>query len=292
MNGPDLPALPDCWDPGQPAASMERLTALLPHAERGGDPDYLLSLGALRVRGLLLRHDMAEAATLLDEVEAALTPQTPMARLAILLERARFDCLRNEASGTLLAEQTWKQALRLRRDDLAIDAACLLANGPNEAARQRWLPQAVTLAERSASEGARRWLPIVWNQLAWLRFEQQKFDEALGLQQQCAAWHQQHNAPTKAALAQWNQGRILREQGKIEEAWSAQLTLKTEMEEAGLPADGYLFEELGELALLRQDPEIGAEEFFARAWFLLSRDEWLKTQAPERIERLKRLAKL
>ena len=62
------------------------------------------------------------------------------------------------------------------------------------------------------------------------------------------------------------------------------------MAAAGAPEDGYLFEELGENALVLEDT--AAAEYFARAWFLLSQDEWFKANEAERLARLKRLAKL
>ncbi len=62
------------------------------------------------------------------------------------------------------------------------------------------------------------------------------------------------------------------------------------MAEAGEPEDGYLFEELGENALVLDDPL--AAEYFSRAWFLLSQDRWFSANEGERLARLKRLAKL
>ena len=78
---------------------------------------------------------------------------------------------------------------------------------------------------------------------------------------------------------------------KRQQALQAELTqLKADMSEAGAAEDGDLFEELGENALALDDP--AAAEYFARAWFLLSRDSWSKSHEAERLARLKRLAKL
>ena len=66
--------------------------------------------------------------------------------------------------------------------------------------------------------------------------------------------------------------------------------LRDDMAAAGTPEDGYVFEELGENALVLNDP--AAPEFFARAWFLLSQDGWFTANEAERLARLKQLAKL
>jgi hypothetical protein len=52
--------------------------------------------------------------------------------------------------------------------------------------------------------------------------------------------------------------------------------------------DGYVQEELGE-CLLSLGREAEAKAHFAAAYGNLSRDEWLKRDEPDRLERLRRL---
>lgn len=117
-----------------------------------------------------------------------------------------------------------------------------------------------------------------------------RFDEAKIQQQKCLAWHLQHNQPAKAFIARWSLARLTRAQGQHQQAQVELHQLKADMAEAGEPEDGYLFEELGENALVLDDPL--AAEYFSRAWFLLSQDRWFSANEGERLARLKRLAKL
>ncbi|MEW7865602.1 tetratricopeptide repeat protein [Aeromonas diversa] len=288
MNG--IPDFMACWDYAQPAATAERFIALLPQLAECDDPQPLLELKTQLARTHSLRRQFDEAHALLDEVEPALTDATPRARLRYLLERGRsFNSAGRRPEALPCFEQAWQLALKLHEDTLAVDAAHMMAIALPTTEQTRWHQQAIALAERSKEEGARRWLPSLWNNLAWTLFDQGRLDEALTLQHKCLEWHEEHERVKQAFIARWSIGRILREQGKRDEAWASQLALQEAMDEAGQAPDGYLFEELGELALLRQDPEVASEEFFARAWFLLSKEAGL---APERLERLKRLAKL
>jgi hypothetical protein len=74
---------------------------------------------------------------------------------------------------------------------------------------------------------------------------------------------------------------------RIEEALSKQLALKAEFDSIG-ENDGYVDEEIGEcLLLLKRENE--AKPYFAKAYELLSQDEWMMEQEPERVMRLKQL---
>ena len=66
------------------------------------------------------------------------------------------------------------------------------------------------------------------------------------------------------------------------------LALEQEIEEKGVEADGYVYEEIGE-CLLALGREAESKKYFKLAYDLLSKDEWLKAN---QADRLKRLAKL
>ena len=173
---------------------------------------------------------------------------------------------------------------------MAIDAAHMVAISAPLEEQSRWHQLAMELAERSSDEKVRGWLATLYNNQGWTLFELGRFDEAKSLLQKCLDWHLQHHNPAKAFIARWSLARLTRAQGQHEQALAELHQLKADMTEAGEPEDGYLFEELGENALALDDPQ--AAEYFARAWFLLSRDGWLKANERERLARLKRLAKL
>lgn len=287
-NPPDFMAL---WDYQDPAASALRFHALLPEAHAAADLQYELELLTQIARTHSLQRQFAEAHQLLDEIEPRLTDATPRARLRVLLERGRtFNSAGDKASARMLFEQAWQQGLKHKELYLAIDAAHMVAIAAPLEEQSRWHQLAMELAERSQDERVRGWLAPLYNNQGWTLFELGRLEEARQCQQKCLAWHEQHNNPAKAFIARWSLARLSRAQGLYEQAQAELTQLQADMAATGAPEDGYVFEELGENALALDDP--AAAEYFARAWFLLSRDEWFKRQEGERLARLKRLAKL
>lgn len=262
-NPPDFMAL---WDYQDPAASALRFHALLPEARAAADLQYELELLTQIARTHSLQRQFAEAHQLLDEIEPRLT------------------------DARTLFEQAWQQGLKHKELYLAIDAAHMVAIAAPLEEQSRWHQLAMELAERSQDERVRGWLAPLYNNQGWTLFELGRLEEARQCQQKCLAWHEQHHNPAKAFIARWSLARLSRAQGLHEQAQAELKHLQADMAAAGAPEDGYVFEELGENALALDDP--AAAEYFARAWFLLSRDEGVKRQEGERLARLKLLAKL
>ncbi|WP_421167670.1 tetratricopeptide repeat protein [Aeromonas dhakensis] len=287
-NPPDFMAQ---WDYKDPAASALRFHALLPEARAAADLQYELELLTQIARTHSLQRQFAEAHQLLDEIEPRLTEATPRARLRALLERGRtFNSAGDKASARTLFEQAWQLGLKHKELYLAIDAAHMVAIAAPLEEQSRWHQLAMELAERSQDPKVRGWLATLYNNQGWTLFELGRLEEARQCQQKCLAWHEQHNNQTKAFIARWSLARLSRAQEQHEQARAELTQLKDDMAAAGAPEDGYVFEELGENALALDDP--AAAEYFARAWFLLSQDRWLKANEAERLARLKALGKL
>ncbi|MDM5137246.1 tetratricopeptide repeat protein [Aeromonas salmonicida] len=279
------------WNYQDPAASALRFHALLPEARTAANLQLELELLTQIARTYSLQRQFAEAHQLLDEIEPRLTDATPRARLRALLERGRtFNSAGDKATARTLFEQAWQLGLKSKELYLAIDAAHMIAIAAPLDEQSRWHQLAMELAERSQDEKVRGWLASLYNNQGWTLFELGRFDEARVFQQKCLAWHEQHNNTAKAFIARWSLARLTRAQGLHEQALADLKQQQEEMAEAGEPEDGYLFEELGENALVLDDP--AAAEYFSRAWFLLSQDRWFKTNEAERLARLKQLAKL
>ncbi|ARW83398.1 tetratricopeptide repeat protein [Aeromonas salmonicida] len=279
------------WNYQDPAASALRFHALLPEARTAANLQLELELLTQIARTYSLQRQFAEAHQLLDEIEPRLTDATPRARLRALLERGRtFNSAGDKATARPLFEQAWQWGLKSKELYLAIDAAHMIAIAAPLDEQSRWHQLAMELAERSQDEKVRGWLASLYNNQGWTLFELGRFDEARVFQQKCLAWHEQHNNTAKAFIARWSLARLTRAQGQHEQALAELKQLQVEMAEAGEPEDGYLFEELGENALVLDDP--AAAEYFSRAWFLLSQDRWFKANEAERLARLKHLAKL
>ena len=71
----------------------------------------------------------------------------------------------------------------------------------------------------------------------------------------------------------------------------AKLACNTKLSEAAEEPDGFVFEELGECLLALNRPE-EARTSFARAYELLSKDEWFAKEEGERLGRMKRIGGL
>ncbi|WP_043758399.1 tetratricopeptide repeat protein [Aeromonas taiwanensis] len=286
-NPPDFMAL---WDYQDPAASALRFQQLLAEADNQ-DLQYELELLTQIARTHSLRRQFAQAHHLLDEIEPRLTEATPRARLRALLERGRtFNSAGDKASARALFEQAWQHGLKHEERYLAIDAAHMVAIAAPLEEQSHWHQLAMELAERSQDKRVRGWLATLYNNQGWTLFELGRLDEAIVCQQKCLAWHEQHNNRAKAFIARWSLARLCRAKDQHEQAMADLKQLQADMNAARAPEDGYVFEELGENALALDDP--AAPEYFARAWFLLSQDGWLKANEGERLARLKRLAKL
>ena len=286
-NAPDFMAQ---WDYQDPAATALRFQALLPEA-RAADLQYELELLTQIARTHSLQRQFDQAHRLLDEIEPRLTDATPRARLRALLERGRtFNSAGDKARARALFEQAWQQGVKHEERYLAIDAAHMVAIAAPLEEQSRWHQLAMALAERSQDKRVRGWLATLYNNQGWTLFELGHLDEAIVCQQKCLAWHEQHNNQAKAFIARWSLARLSRAQDQPERAMTELTQLRDDMAAAGVPEDGYVFEELGENALALNDPAV--TEYFARAWFLLSQDGWFKANEAERLARLKRLAKL
>ncbi|MNF57470.1 Tetratricopeptide repeat protein [compost metagenome] len=287
-NAPDFMAQ---WDYQDPAATALRFQALLPEARAAADLQYELELLTQIARTHSLQRQFDQAHRLLDEIEPRLTDATPRARLRTLLERGRtFNSAGDKARARALFEQAWQQGVKHEERYLAIDAAHMVAIAAPLEEQSRWHQLAMALAERSSDEKARGWLATLYNNQGWTLFELGRLDEAIVCQQKCLTWHEQHNNQAKAFIARWSLARLSRAQDQPERAMTELTQLRDDMAAAGVPEDGYVFEELGENALALNDPAV--TEYFARAWFLLSQDGWFKANEAERLARLKRLAKL
>lgn len=90
-------------------------------------------------------------------------------------------------------------------------------------------------------------------------------------------------------IARWTVARGLRSLGRLDEAWSMQVALVNEFASINAP-DGYVFEELAEIAMLRNDRET-ARGWADKAYALLRDDPDMHANHADRLARLAELAK-
>jgi tetratricopeptide (TPR) repeat protein len=106
------------------------------------------------------------------------------------------------------------------------------------------------------------------------------FEEALRLRRE-------QGKPGPIRMARWSVAKMHRLLGRRAEALTEQEALLGECERAGQP-DGYVHEELAE-CLLSLGRGKAAQEHFAQAHALLSKDPWFPADEKSRLERMKQL---
>jgi len=286
----DVDELDRLWDFADPAGSERRFRALLPETRtaHGGALLAELLTQIARAQGLQRRFDGADRT--LDDAEATLRPDDTRGRIRILLERGRVaNTAARDDRGAASFREAWMLASATSEDGLAVDAAHMLGIvEPSETARE-WNERAMELARTSSDPTARRWIGSLANNMGWARHEAGDDDGAIALFELSRDSFLEDGRADRARIARWSIARCLRSRGDIESALEEQQSLLAELDALG-ETDGYVFEEIGEclLALGRGED---ARPFFHTAHSELSRNGRLRADEPQRLERLRSLAR-
>jgi tetratricopeptide (TPR) repeat protein len=170
-----------------------------------------------------------------------------------------------------------------------VDAIHMLAIIASSASALALNLQAIQLAESSGQEKARNWLGSLYNNMGWTYHDMGEYESALKIFEKAEAFRRSKGSANEIRVAVWCVARTLRSLNRVEEALSKQLALEAEFKSAG-ETDGYVFEEIGEcLFALKREAE--SRPYFAKAYEVLSLDNWLVEQEPDRVGRLKELGK-
>lgn len=277
------------WDFGDPAASEAAFRSAL---ESEADADRALELRTQVARALGLQQRFDAARTELDAVAEAIgAAGAPRVRVLLDLERGRTARSSGDAAGARGPfERAFELASAAGLDYLAVDAAHMLGIvAPGDEATA-WNRRALAVANASHDPGARGWGAVIANNEGWNRFEAGEHEAALELFERALVLRRERPEQVEPIwIARWCVARAWRELGRVEEALTEQQAIAAQREAAGQPG-GYTFEEIGECLLLL---DRGQESipFFAQAYELLSEDQWLVANEPERLERLERLAR-
>lgn len=284
----DLPEIDTLWDFSQPAETERRMRALLPQAEQSGDPGYYAELLTQIGRAYSLRSQFDEAHAWLDRVKPLLTADRSRAHIRYRLERGRtYNSAGDKSKALSQFEEAWRLARQAEEDFLAVDAAHMIAIVKTGEEALNWNLKALGLAESSDEERAQQWVGSLYNNIGWTYFDMGQHAQALTIFEKALAWRKAHGQPDAIRIARWCIARVLREMGQVAEALARQQALLREHEAAdGRP--GYTYEEIGEclLALGRAEE---ARPYFAQAYEILSQDQWLVANEPERLLRLQTL---
>ena len=287
-NQPDFDTL---WDYNDPEKSEQAFRALLPGAQESDNADYHAQLLTQIARTHSLRRQFDEAHRILDEAEALLSDQTPIAPIRYLLERGRtYNSAGNAESAGPLFGEAWDLARGIGEDYHAVDAAHMLGICETGDKALRWNEIAMDAAETSHDSHAKEWLGALYNNTGWTYHDAGEYQRALERFEKGLAWRVERNNPVTIRIAKWSVARALRSLERTSEALDMQRSLLEEHESAGTK-DGYVFEELAECLLILGKAD-DARPFFDLAYHELSKDAWLKENEADRLDRLQRFGKL
>lgn len=257
------PDLERVWNWNDPSESEKRFRQLSPSGE--------VQTQIARALGLQRKFD--EAHRVLD----AIVTNSPRVEVRYLLERGRaFNSAGQPDKARPLFLAAWEKAQAGNLDFLAVDAAHMLGILDG----MEWNEKALALAEKSPDPKARGWIGSLLNNIGWAYYDRGELAKALQTFERDLKWFEERGKTEQAHIARYSIGKTLRALGRVEEALALQRKLKS---------DGYVLEEIAECLLATGKSE-EARSYFARAYEVLSKDEWLAANEPKRLERIKRLS--
>jgi tetratricopeptide (TPR) repeat protein len=170
----------------------------------------------------------------------------------------------------------------------AVDAAHMLGIAAPASEQLQWNLKALALAQAAADPRARRWDASLYHNLGWTYHDRGDAATALGYWEKALAAREAAGDARRIREARWTVARGLRSIGRLDEAQAMQQALLAELERAG-ETDGYVYEELAEIALARGDVK-AAQPWAAKARAALEADPGLATGGPQRLARLAAIA--
>ena len=288
-----LPNFDAMWDYSHPDSTELRFTEILPLLEQTSefaiDADYKVQLLTQIARAQSLQGKFHEADSTLKAAKALLTSDMKVANIRYLLENGRlFNSLGDKEKARTLFLKAYEFGLTKELDLYTVDAAHMMGIVEPDAKQLDWSLMALEVAEKSEDERCRNWLGALYNNIGWTFFDLQRYEDALKIHQKGYEWRKTQNNAKATRIAKWSVARMQRALENYEEALILQQELLRELENNELPQDGYVFEELAEL-YLQNGNNVEAKKYFLQAYELLSLENWLVKNEPERLSRLKNL---
>jgi tetratricopeptide (TPR) repeat protein len=190
-----------------------------------------------------------------------------------------------------LFNKSYQLAVEYNEDNLAVDAAHMVAIAEeNLEKKMEWNLIAVKIAENSQQTKAYNWLGSLYNNIGWTYHDRGEYLEALHIFKKALAFREKKAEFSAIRIAKWCIARTHRSLNNIDEAIEMQLGLEKELD-AVSEKDGYVYEELGELFLLKNSKD-QFRKYFALAYIELSKDDWFVKNEGSRLERIKELGEI
>lgn len=290
-----LPNFDAMWNYQHPDSTeiifTEMLKGLKDSSESSYDAGYHAELLTQIARTQGLQGKFIQAHATLDSVKNMLNDNMKTAFMRYLLERGRVF---NTSGEWEISKPIFMKAFEFgsenNLDNYTLDAAHMMGIVEPPEKQLEWNLKALKIAEESSDTNCKGWLGPLYNNIGWTFHDLTEYDKALIYFQKGYNWRMEAGDENGARIAKWTVGRCLRSLKQNEEALKLQEELLKEIKENDLPKDGYVFEELAELYLVKGNNEL-AENNFRLAYEELSKDGWLVSNQPDRLNRLKKLGK-
>jgi tetratricopeptide (TPR) repeat protein len=180
-------------------------------------------------------------------------------------------------------------AVEIGADFYAIDALHMLGIVDPPEKQMEWNLKALDLAETSGDERARKWRGSLYNNIGWTYHDLGEYEEARDMFEKSLAFREEQDDSAGVLIARWTIARTNRSLGHVEDALEMQLELEKNVQEYGLPPDGYVYEEIAEcLLLLGRKQE--SRKYFGLAHEILSADQYMVANESDRLRRLEELS--
>ena len=279
-------ALDQLWSFDEPAVSERRFRVeIAKHAAHSREAREATTQLA---RALGLQRKFADADAVLDALSGDIDNPPVRIRVRYWLERGR---ILNSSGRPADAVPLFKTAADAATNDTLpgadfyrVDALHMLGIAAPADARPRWNLEALSVADASSDERARGWRASLLHNIGWTYHARGEYATALDYWQKALAARETSGDKAKVRIAQWTVGRALRSLNRLDEAETLQRELMVANEKANAP-DGFVYEELTEIALARGDTE-GAKRWAAQAYRYLRDDIWLAANEKARLDRL------
>jgi tetratricopeptide (TPR) repeat protein len=274
------------WDFDAPAISEVRFRAeLARHPTSSREARETTTQVA---RALALQRKFVEADAALDMLASDLDEAPARVHVRYLLERGR---IRNSSGEPAAAVPLFKDAVHAAlKDTLSgadfyrVDALHMLGIAAPPDEQLDWNLRALAAANASTDVRARGWRGSLWNNIGWSYHDRGDYATALDYWQKGLAEREAAGDKQRTRIAKWTVARGLRSLNRLDEAEKIQQALVVENETAGTP-DGFVYEELAEIALARNDAAT-AKRWAAKAYNRLRSDVWLAANEKARLDRL------
>jgi tetratricopeptide (TPR) repeat protein len=275
------------WNFGKPDESQARFRTELARYPAASREAVEIATQIARTQSLARKY--ADADKTLDGILPRLDAVPVRVKVRYFLERGRT---RNSSGDRAAAVALFLEALKLsERDTLPgadyyrVDALHMLGIATDGDAQLDWNLKALAAASASKEARAQGWAASLHNNIGWTYFERGDATTALDHWRKALSLNEATGKALNIRIARWTVARGLRATGKLDDAKKIQLALASETEAAG-EGDGYVYEELAEIAFAQGDKE-SARRWAAKAHALLKDDPSMEAA---RITRLNALA--